>query len=60
MEEFKRALEIRKRYNAMPFDDFVAQLETYLGYKIPQEEKENFRFTGLMNQDFFMMHVKIK
>lgn len=59
MEDLKKALELRKKYNKMPFDEFVAELEKYLGFEIAQEEKDNFKFCGLMNHDFFMMYVDI-
>jgi len=60
MEDLKKALELKNKYNKMPFDDFVIELEKYLGYEIPQKEKDIFKYCGLLNHDFFMMFVDVK
>ena len=57
MEELKKALEIRRKFNKMDFDEFTKQLEDYIGKEIPKDEIENFKFAGLMNVDLFTMWV---
>ena len=60
MEDLIKALETRKRYNEMPFDEFVLKLEKYVGYTFPQEDKDNFKYCGLLNHDFLTMYVDIE
>ena len=55
MEELKKALQIRERFNKLPFDEFTELLERYIGETIPKKEKEQFKYTGLLNTDFFLM-----
>lgn len=57
MEDLKQALLTRKRYNDMPFDDFVKLVEEYIGEEISEEIKYRFKFTGLINTDFFMQYI---
>ena len=57
MEELKKALETRRKFNKMDFDEFVKLLENHIGEEIPKKEKDNFKFTGLMNVDLFTMWV---
>lgn len=57
MEELKNALETRRKFNEMDFEEFVKLLEDYMGKKIPDKEKDNFKFTGLLNVDLFTMWI---
>lgn len=57
MEELKKALETRRKFNKMNFEDFTKLLENYIGKEIPKEEKENFKFAGLLNTDLFTTWV---
>ena len=59
MEDLKKALLLRRHYNRMDFDEFVNELEKYIGEKIPEEEKENYEFSGLLNIDLFTMYVDL-
>jgi hypothetical protein len=52
MKQLLKALEIRKKYNAMPFDEFIAEYENYFNVKVPKEVKEKFQNIGLNNVDF--------
>ncbi len=55
MEELKKALELRAKYNNMDFDEFVKELEIYLGHKIYEHVIENWRYCGLNNTDMFFI-----
>lgn len=58
MEELKKALEIRQKYMNEDFNTFVEKLEEYICEKIPQKDKDEFKYTGLSNIDFFRMYVE--
>lgn len=57
MDDLKNALILRREYNRMPFDEFAKMVENYIGEKIPEKEKEEFQYSGLLNIDFFTMWV---
>ena len=57
MEELKKAIEIRQKFIDMNFEDFSKLVEEYIGKEIPQNEKDDFKYTGLCNIDFFRMYV---
>ena len=57
MEELKKAIQIRQKYISMDFDSFSKLVEIYIGREIPQNEKDDFKYTGLCNVDFFRMYV---
>lgn len=56
MKELIDALETRKRYNQMSFDDFLKEYEKYFKRKVPADVIENFKFTGLNNVDFLTIY----
>lgn len=58
MKELQQSIKIVKKYNEMPFDDFVKLVEQHIGKQIPTNIKDSFRFTGLSNIDFFKMYVE--
>ena len=57
MEDLKKALEVREKYNKMNTDEFIKMCEEYAGEKIPDDVQEFWGFTGLLNTDFFKMYV---
>jgi len=57
MEELKKALELRAKYNNIDFDEFVKELEIYLGHKIYEHVIENWRYCGLNNTDMFLSYL---
>lgn len=59
MKELVEALLIRKKYNAMSFDEFIKEYEEFFNVKVWEEDKEKWRFIGLNNVDFLTMHVDI-
>lgn len=59
MNELKKSLEIRQKYNQMDIDEFIIHLEKYLGKELPEKDKENFKYSGLNNVDLFTMHVDL-
>lgn len=46
------AVELINKYNQMPINDFVKEVEEYTGMPIPKEAVHQFKFTGLNNVDF--------
>ena len=57
MEDLIKALHIKNKYNKMDFKTFSFLLEQYLGKRIPEKEKEFFKFTGLTNSEFLLMKL---
>ena len=57
MKDLIAALKLRKKYNDMDFDEFAAKVEEFLGKEISEEDKDKFKFMGLNNIDFLMMHL---
>lgn len=56
-EEYKlndlvRALNTKKKFNKLPFDEFCELLEQQYDAKVPKEMYDTWKFTGLMNHDF--------
>lgn len=54
MEKLIKALEIRKIYNQMPFDEFIKEFEEWSGKTVSEEDKKSWKFTGLNNVDFLL------
>ena len=52
---YRKALQIRMKYNAMPFADFMRDYEQYSGKVYSGEDKTWFASLGLANTDFFMI-----
>ena len=52
MKNLINAIQVRKKYNDMYFDDFVILYEKYYDVKISKHKREKFRFMGLNNCDF--------
>jgi hypothetical protein len=46
------ALELRRKYNQMDFEDFIKEYEKFTNKKVPDKIKEDFKYTGLNNVDF--------
>ena len=51
MKELIEGIKLRRKYNLMPIDLFIKELELYLGKKIKTEKRDWWRFTGLNNTD---------
>ena len=52
ISELIKAIELRKKYNRMKFEDFIIEFEKYKDRKIPQSQIDWWKFTGLNNTDF--------
>ncbi len=66
MENLKKALVLRRKYNRMDFDEFAELVKNYVFDELPEDEKERFEqekkqfeFTGLNNVDFFTIWVEL-
>ena len=57
IKELIGAIEVRKSYNKMPFKEFVVLVEKHIGTEISQIDKDDFKFTGLMNTDFLSIQL---
>ena len=55
MQDLLDAIEIRKKYNSMEFEDFIKCYEEFYKIKVPEGTKEKFRCIGLINVDFITM-----
>ena len=58
MEKLIEALEIRKKYNQMPFDEFIKEYEEWSGEKVSEENKRIWNLSGLNNVDFVNKDLK--
>ena len=58
MEELKKALELRAKYNRMSLNNFIKKLESYLGFELQEDIKNDWEYTGLTNIDLFKEYVK--
>ncbi len=52
ISELIKAIELRRKYNRMKFENFVKELEEYKDIKIPEKVVEQWKFMGLNNTDF--------
>ena len=52
MEKLNKALQLIRYYNLMDFDTFANEYENWTGIKIGEEERNDWKFTGLNNVDF--------
>ena len=53
MEDLQNAIQIIEKYNLMPFEEFCKKCEDYFNVKITETAKQNFKYMGLNNKDFF-------
>jgi len=64
MNKLLEAIETKRIYNAMPFDEFINEYEKHYDIVVPEDIKDNFRFTGLTNVCFitseFILHELIR
>ena len=58
MKELIKALEIRKKYNQMPFDEFIKEYEEWSGETVSEENKRIWNLSGLNNVDFVNKDLK--
>ncbi len=58
MKKLIEALEIRKKYNQMPFDEFIKEYEEWSGEKVSEENKRIWDLSGLNNVDFVNKDLK--
>jgi len=54
MDKLIEAINIRKHYNSMPFDEFIEEYEQWSGTKVSDEDCETWKFMGLNNVDFLL------
>ena len=54
MKDLVKAIKVRKKYNKMPFKEFMPLLEKHIGKKISKDELKAWMFTGLNNVDLFL------
>jgi len=59
MTDLINAIEIRNKYNAMSFDEFIVKYEKHFNIKISEDSKDRWKFTGLNNVDFLTMKMGI-
>lgn len=57
MVDLVNAEGIRRKYLDIDFDVFAKMVEEYIGRKIPQMEKDDFRYCELTNIDFFNTYI---
>lgn len=62
MKDLHEAIETRRKYNLMPFEEFAEKVKKYIWDDLHEfekhrfiQEKQRFEFTGLNNTDFFTM-----
>jgi hypothetical protein len=58
LKNLANAIDVVKYFNAISFEDFYKAVEEYNGEKFDKEIIEKWKFTGLMNKDFFQMYAK--
>ena len=54
MDKLIEAINIRKHYNSIPFDEFIEEYEQWSGTKVSDEDCETWKFMGLNNVDFLL------
>lgn len=52
MDKLIEAYNVELHYNTMPLNDFIDEYEKWSGETVSEEEREQWRFTGLNNIDF--------
>lgn len=64
MKDLKTSIKLIKKYNEMPLEDVVKELEEHGGHSISKDIVQKFKLTGLNNIDFltsnFLHQFKIK
>ena len=57
MEDLKKALELRAKYNLMDFDKFLLEFEDYTDCKLDEEFVRRWKLMGLNNTDLLLAHL---
>lgn len=58
MDELIKAIKIRRRYNSMPFKDFIKEYEKHFNVKVSDDVKRQWKFIGL-NNDVFLINNQL-
>lgn len=53
MEDLVKAIMVRGKYNCMKLDDFADMCEKFFHIVISENDRHEFRWTGLSNTDLF-------